>query len=315
MDIEGRKEPLRARPANYQELNLSRDGKRVALSAIDGGGQDLWIYDPQRDSMARLTSGGESYRYPLWSPDGLHLVFTWAGHGLYQTRADGASQPLPLTASTAAQYALSFTSDGKRLAYHELAGTRQLWTLPLQDEGGHLKAGTPEPFLKSGSTDVAPSFSPDGRWLAYQSDESGTNEVYVRAFSPASASPPGAAGQDGVSTSLKTGKWQISNAGGTQPRWSRSGHDLIYQSGDQLMAARYTATGDTFAAEKPRVWLAKLGAGQNRFGSAAWDLAPDGKRVIVAVPVEASEAPKQEHEVVFLENFVDELSRRVPLGK
>ncbi len=219
---------------------------------------------------------------------------------MFQTRADGASQPLALAASTAVQYPWSFTSDGKRLAYHELAGTRQLWTLPLQDEGGLLKAGTPEPFLKSGSTDVAPSFSPDGRWLPYQSNESGTSEVYVRAFSPPPASSPGAAGQGGPSTSLRTGKWQISNAGGTQPRWSRSGHDLIYRSGDQLMAASYTASGDTFVAEKPRVWMARIGAGEDAFGNAAWDLAPDGKRVVVAVPVESSEAPKQEHEVVFL---------------
>jgi hypothetical protein len=226
---------------------------------------------------------------------------------MFQTRADGASQPLALTASTAVQYPWSFTSDGTRLAYHELAGMRQLWTLPLQDEGGRLKAGTPEPFLKSGSNDVAPSFSPDGRWLAYQSNESGTNEVYVRAFSPPSASSPGSAGQGG--------KWQISNAGGTQPRWSRSGHDLIYQSGDQLMAASYTASGDTFVAEKPRLWMATIGSGGSLFDNAAWDLAPDGKRVIVAVPVESSEAPKPEHEVVFLQNFVDELRRRVPLGK
>ena len=81
------------------------------------------------------------------------------------------------------------------------------------------------------------------------------------------------------------------------------------------MAASYTASGDTFVAEKPRVWMAKIGAGENVFGNAVWDLVPDGKRVVVAVPVESSEAPKQEHEVVFLQNFVDELSRRVPLGK
>ena len=80
-----------------------------------------------------------------------------------------------------------------------------------------------------------------------------------------------------------------------------------------MMAASYTVSGDTFVAEKPRVWMAKIGAGENGFGNAAWDLAPDGKRVVVAVPVESTEAPKQEHEVVFLQNFVDELRRRVPL--
>ena len=167
--------------------------------------------------------------------------------------------------------------------------------MPLEDQGGQLKAGTPEPFLKSSFSDQAPSFSPDGRWLAYQSNESGTNEVYVRAF------PPPSSGQGG--------KWQISNSGGTAPRWSRSGHELLYQSGDQIMAASYTVNGDTFVAEKPRVWIAKLG------GTAVWDLAPDGKRVAVVTPVESADAPKQEHEVVFLQNFFDELRRRVPLER
>ena len=82
--------------------------------------------------------------------------------------------------------------------------------------------------------------------------------MYVRAF------PPPSSGQGG--------KWQISNNGGTAPRWSRTGHDLLYQSGDQIMAASYAVNGDTFVAEKPRVWIAKLGGTQ-------WDLAPDGKRV------------------------------------
>jgi dipeptidyl aminopeptidase/acylaminoacyl peptidase len=140
-------------------------------------------------------------------------------------------------------------------------------------------------------------FSPDGRWLAYVSNESGKNEVYVRAF------PPSPSGQGG--------KWQISNNGGDLPRWSRKGHELVYQSGDQLMAASYAVKGDTFVAEKPRVWIAKLGGAA---GYAMWDLAPDGKRVAVLAPAESAEAPKQDHEVVFLENFFDELRRRVPVG-
>jgi eukaryotic-like serine/threonine-protein kinase len=158
-----------------------------------------------------------------------------------------------------------------------------------------LKAGTPEPFLKSGSRDRYPSFSPDGRWLAYSSSESGTFEVYVRAFPP----PPSGQG----------GRWQISNTGGTQPRWSHSGHELVYQSGDQLMAASYTVNGDTFVAEKPRVWIAKLG------GVGLWDLAPDGKRVAVVTPAGSAEEATQEHHVVFFQNFFDELRRRVPLDK
>ena len=171
--------------------------------------------------------------------------------------------------------------------------------MPLEDRGGELSAGTPEPFLKSGFNDAAPVFSPDGRWLAYQSNESGTNEVYVRPF------PPPAPGQGSG--------WQVSNNGGTAPRWSRSGRELMYQAGDSIMAAGYTVNGDAFVADKPRVWIVALGSSANTPG--AWDLAPDGKRVLVVTPVESADATKAEHHVVFLQNFFDELRRKVPLGK
>ena len=288
----GKKEPLRAKPGVYQSPSLSPDGTRIALSVYEGENQDLWVYDSQRDSMTRLTFGGVNNK-AIWSPDGHYVVFSNVGTGLFQARADGASQPQPLTRSKILQYPWSFTPD-KRLAYHEYAENRQIWTVPLEDQGGQLKAGKPEQFLKSSFSDSSPMFSPDGHWLAYQSDESGKDEVYVRAF------PPPSSGQGG--------KWQVSNNGGVEPHWSRSGHELVYRSGDQIMAAGYTLNGDTFAVEKPRVWIAKLPGTE-------WDLAPDGKRIAVVTHVESAEAPKQDHEIVFLMNFFDELRRRVPAGK
>jgi serine/threonine-protein kinase len=297
VDATGRKEPLPAKPGAYQDLSLSPDGTQVALVVMDGGSEDISVYDIHRDAMRRLTNGRGVYRLPRWSPDGRLVIFSSVGYGTFEARADGASQPHALMPSGGRTLgtAWSFTPDGKRLAYTETPGDglvnpgEGIWTVPVADEGGHLKAGTPEPFLKSTSNDSSPSFSPDGRWLAYQSN----NEVYVRAF------PPPTSGQGG---------WQISNNGGILPRWLRTGHDLLYQSGDQILAASYTVKGDTFVAEKPRVWIARLGGTQ-------WDLAPDGKRVAVVTPVAPADAPKQEHEVVFLQNFFDELRRRVPLDK
>jgi serine/threonine protein kinase/Tol biopolymer transport system component len=297
VDPTGKKEPLQARPGDYRGLSLSPDGKRVALAITEGGSSDVWVYDPQRDAMTRLTSGGGAYLLPIWSPDGQYVVFgRLTGGGIFQTRADGGGQPQALTESKSTQAPFAFTPDGKRLAYIEatLNGQVQVWTVPLKDQGGQLKAGKPEQFLKSNFTDAGPSFSPDGRWLAYQSNESGKYEVYVRAF-PAPSSGRG-------------GKWQVSNNGGGNPRWMRNGHELVYQSGGQIMAAGYTVKGDTFVPDKPRVWIAKLGGTQ-------WDLAPDGKRVVAVTPVETAEATKQEHEVVFLENFFDELRRRAPASK
>ena len=124
------------------------------------------------------------------------------------------------------------------------------------------RAGTPEPFLKDQFNDLLPSFSPDGRWLAYSSNESGPSEVYVRPF------PPLASGQGG--------KWVISNQGGQHPVWSRTKNDLPYMAADgQIMAASYTVNGDTFVADKARVWLAKPGGTQ-------FDLSSDGKRLVWA---------------------------------
>jgi hypothetical protein len=98
-----------------------------------------------------------------------------------------------------------------------------------------------------------------------------------------------------------------------EPHWSLIGHEVVYRSGDQILAASYTEKGDTFVAEKPRVRIATLGAASGSI--APWDLAPDGKRVAVVTPVEFAEVSGQEHEIVFLQNFFDELRRRVPLGK
>jgi serine/threonine-protein kinase len=293
LDATGNQEPLRAKPGAYTNPRLSSDGKRVAMLVIEGSNQDIWVYDQQRDAMTRLTSGGGAQRNTAWSPDGRYVFIGSVGNGIFWTRADGAVQPQPLIQIKGIDLPWSTTLDGKRLAYFEVPP--QIWTVPLEETNGQMKAGKPEQFLKSQFQDTDPEFSPDGRWLAYTSNATGTNEVYVRPFPP----PP----------SGQSGQWQISNSGGQTPMWSRTSHDLLYQSGDQIMAVSYSVKGDTFVADKPRVWLAKLG------GATAFGLAPDGKRVAVMAPVDTPEAPKADHEVVFLENFFDELRRRLPLPK
>ena len=224
-------------------------------------------------------------------------MFTNNAGGLSFTRSDGATQPQALLPAKGVQAANSFSPDGKRLSYTEVAGFRQLFTVALEEQGGQLKAGQPELFLKSETANnYASIFSPDGHWLAYLSNESGRDEIYVRPF------PPPASGLGG--------KWQISNGGAARAAmWSHNGHVLYYQQRDQLMAVSYTTNGDTFVAEKPRVWIPKLGA------TGAAVVAPDDKRVAAITPVEAASAPQQEHEIVMLVNFFDEVRRRVPQAK
>jgi len=207
---------------------------------------------------------------------------------------------MPLSKSEQVPY--SFSPDGKRLAYFEVGGpgTRRnefrIWTVPVEEQSGQLKAGTPEQFLKDQVRAALPTFSPDGKWLAYSAIESGTtSEVFVRPFQPPTSGPGG--------------KWVISTQGGFVPVWSQASHDLLYSSpGGQIMAAHYTVKGDVFVADPPRVW-------EPTPVRTDFDLAPDGKRLAVVTPVGSPEAPKQDHEVVFLQNFFDELRRKVPTGK
>ena len=291
--VTSKKEPLQATPGAYQTPRLSPPpGKRIALVISEGANQDIYVYDPQRDVFTQKTFGGVNLS-PVWSSNGQYIVFEKIGQGLFQARADDASQPQALMLRTIPQLPSSLSPDGKQLAYFEAS---RIWALPLQDQGGQLKAGTPEQFIKSAFADQWPSISPDGRWLAYQSNQSGKFEVYVRAFPPSATS--------------SGGQWQVSNNGGTFPHWSRTGQ-LVYQSADQLMIVSYSVNGPTFIAGKPRVWIASLsGASGN-----GWDLDPDGKRVVALIPEGTAKAPPPEHEIVMLQNFDDELRRRVPLGK
>jgi serine/threonine-protein kinase len=289
VDTTGKREPLLAQPGDYSYPGISPDGKHIAFLIA---AQNIGVYDLDRASLTRLTSEGLNAQQ-VWSPDGKYVVFSEPGKGIYWIRADGASEPQPLTASKIMQLPMSFI--GKRIAYVEaFSRNAQIWTLPLEVQDGQLKPGKPEQFLKDQFNDGAPAFSPNGHWLAYISDKSGKLEWYVRAF------PPLASGQGD--------RVQISNGGVSAARlwWSQKRPELIYQAGDRLMAVSYSVRGGLFFAEKPQVWIDKL-------GGTDWALAPDGRRVAVVTPVTPTETPKPDHEVVLLLNFFDELRRRVPV--
>jgi serine/threonine-protein kinase len=166
----------------------------------------------------------------------------------------------------------------------------------LDGTSGELRASSPESFLQTSSGVPFPAFSPDGRWLAYDDAESGSYEVYVRAFPD------------------KGTRWLISNGGGVMPVWSKNGRELFYRTEDsRIMLTTYTVRGDTFVADKPRVWsdtrLANTGLTPN------FDLAPDGKRFAVLMAGEGPEPPDVQGHVTLVMNFFDELRRIAPVTK
>jgi Tol biopolymer transport system component len=296
LDGAGKVQPLLAKAGTYGRFSLSPDGQQLALEVAQGTGTDIWVYGWQRDTMTRITFTGTA-EDPLWSPDGRYIVFRDVGTGMSVIRSDGAGKPQPLTQSKNTQYPWSFTPDGKRLAFIESStGTYELRTVPLEPDGTGLRAGKAEVFLQTPADERAPSFSPDGRWLAYSSDESGTFQVYVRAFPD------------------KGGKWQISNSSGTYPMWSRNGRELFFETLDNhIMVAAYTVKGDSFVADKPRVWSEKqIGGAVNTLKNV--DLAPDGKRIVTIMSAKTPQGQQAQSHVIFLENFFDEVRRRVPAG-
>ncbi len=297
LDGAGKTESVRDEPGLYQMPRVSPDGSRLALSVTEGPDAAVWVYDSRRGTRTRLTAGPGVNTDPVWSPDGRYIVFHAAGGGIFWTPADGADKPKPLIKSQRLQFPASFTPDGSRLALFESepSGRGLIKTVPLQNNSGQPLAGEPELFLETPTANYYPAFSPDGRWLAYASAESGVYEVYVRAFPDRGT------------------KWLISTSGGNFPVWSRNGKELFYRTEDQrIMVVTYTAKGDSFVADTPRVWserqLANTGLTLN------FDLAPDGKRFAVLMPADAPEPRETRSHITLVLNFFDEVRRRVGSG-
>jgi serine/threonine protein kinase len=254
----------------YAGISLSRDGKKLAYY-LDGNGFDVWGFDIARGLKTPLTFGassGQGNLYPVWSPDEKHIAYTSyrdGKYGLYQKPADGSGgETLLLEGIDHFRVPTSWSNDGKFLLYHEgvsgvtyangVPGGWSIWILPLF---GDRKT---YPFIQSSFSAREASFSPDGKWLAYCSNESGEYRVYVVPF-------PGPGG-----------KWQVSLGDGRGPLWRRDGKEIFYLSADnKLMAVRVEISGASFAAGGARALFDSHSYGV--FGR--YDVSADGQRFVV----------------------------------
>ena len=273
------------------------------MDIFDGRQTDVWVYEWARDTLSRLTFDQADDQRPVWTPDGQRITFSSKrGDGqffnLYWQRADGTGDAVRLTDGKTNHFAGSWHPSGKFLAFMDLNAQTisDLMILPMQgDESTGWKPGTPEVFLKTPLVESTPVFSPDGRWLAYLSNEAGRNDLYVRPF-------PGPGG-----------KWQISTSASDDPMWSRTRPELFFAAspGLRLMVARYAAEGGSFRADKPTL------VSDTRFGvrprPPSRDVAihPDGQRFAVATVPDAGTSARLD-KVVFIFNFFDELRRIAP---
>ncbi len=294
LDSSGRVEPILTKAGGkWITPRLSPDGKRLALSVELDGRRNIWILELARETMTQLTFDSEPQDFPLWTPDGEFCLFR-SGGALAWVRGDGSGKVERLKSNRTA-VPRSFSPDGRWLALVQDDPDTgvDLWTAPVERTPGALRLGQPQPLLRQAGNQFSPAISPDGRWVAYSSDQSGRHEVYVIPFSP----------QDPV----RGPRSQVSNEGGASPVWSRAGRELFYQALDNhLMAVSYTGKGDSFAPEKPRLWAGKrLSDGLG--GSPSFDVAPDGKRV---VGIFDAEETKPETHLRVLLNVTDELRRR-----
>jgi serine/threonine-protein kinase len=299
VDYDGAEEPI---PFPWgQSVRVSPSGHRILVSRsiVEGGRPDLWVYDLAGSTQIRLTDGQGDEWWAIWTPDGERVVFASNRHGgaanLYWKQWDMDRPPERLTESNRYQWPHSVSPDGKTVAYQEadaIAAQHDIWTLSLED------GGTPRPFLETPADEVHPVVSPNGRWLAYSSNESGQWEVYVRPFPGAGASR------------------QISADGGFQPLWSQDGQTLHYRRENpgttpvtlQMLTVPMQTDPDLVVGEARLMFEGRHSRINARHGN-MYDLDPQGERFLMVKIGDPPPAPT--HYTVVL-NWFTHLERLAP---
>jgi hypothetical protein len=292
VDRAGAIQPLAIPPRAYLSPRLSPDSQRLALFT-QGTNRNVWVYDLVRGTLTRLTTEGQN-AHPIWTPDRLIFDSTTAGApNVFWKPADGSGAAERLTTSEDVQAPGSWSRDTQTLAFVQINPTTKfdIWTLSLTDHDR-----TPRPFLRTAANERWPAFSPDGRWLAYASDESGRDEVYVQPYPGPGPRHP------------------ISARGGTQPVWARNGRELFYTVPDpnaatgKMMAVDVALT-PTLIAGVPRPLESVV---QISSPTGGYDVSPDGRRFITVRENAARSPEPPPAQMILVQHWVEELKRRVP---
>jgi serine/threonine protein kinase len=268
-DRKGQQVGVATKPGVYGNISLSPNGRFVAADAMDPAttNTDLWTYDLEKESAKRLTFDPAIDSTPLWSPDSARLVFTSdraQKFNLYVKNADGSQEEQLIPQEGSDRYPLDWSRDGKYLIYQR--GT-DLWYVTFPELAPTL-------FLKAASAPNVARFSPDGKWLAYASNESGRWEIYVTSFPEAH------------------GKWQVSSAGGEQPKWRNDGKELFYLAPDGKIMATPVTIGASFDAGSPVALFQanprEMVATSERF---SYDVSKDGQRFLINTQLKSALTP------------------------
>jgi Tol biopolymer transport system component len=296
MDRQSALTPLKGDFGNWMDVHFSPDGGHVVMTAR-GRQSSIWTYDLRRETLTRLTGDTTTHSDPVWSSGGSRILFASHpdGQPMYMEwrAADGSGGAQRILTSTKNQTPSALDPSGSVLVYSEFASEAEidLMAVPITgDETTGWTFGEPRALTRAPGRETQAVFSPDGRWIAYVGEETGRPEVFVQPF-PA-----------------MNRRWQVSNAGGTLPTWSKAKPEIVYLHDGQLYAATVTVHGDAFAAEKPHPWAE--GRVAFRGPSRMFDLHPDGNQVVLApAPSPRAIDNSRADKIVLVFNFFDELRR------
>lgn len=284
---DGKEQGRLGHPGTYDVVSLSPDGQRVAtnLREPNGPNSDIWIYELARGTATRLTFEGVSAQVPVWTRDGKTIAYTTNRHGgdLYAKASSGLGGEEMLVESDDFKIPIDWTRDGKLLIYMNFAGGKgpRLWihqTAPEKKE---------YPLLRTNFSEEHGELSPDGQWLAYQSEETGKDEIFVVPFPSLSS------------------KWQVSTNGGEQITWRRDGKELFYMAPDRkLMAVAVDFTGGAFKPGLPReLFATSVTSAHHAFRQ--YDVTPDGQKFVINTALEQNLEP-----ITFYSNWESELKKK-----